>query len=732
MHARGIAASLVALALAAPAQAQDAPPLEIPRLTGPIELDGRVDEPAWDVVEPLPMTMFSPSFGEPITEPTEIRVAHDDEYLYLSGRLYDSDPDAIRTNTFYRNETGGDDLIAVVIDSFDDLETAVWFITNPAGARSDRSVSNDAVFSGGMPMNSDWNAHWDVETSVSDEGWFAEFRIPFSTLGFQARDGDVTMGLITYRFISRKNERQIFPPIDPSWGGLAFAKPSQARRVRMSGVRQQTPVYVTPYTLGGVDQFPEQEPDGPWSTRSDATVEAGVDLKVSPVPNLSLDLTVNTDFAQVEADAQQVNLTRFALFFPEKRQFFQERSSTFEFNVGGGVNRLFHSRRIGLDGGEPVRIYGGGRAVGRVGGTDFGVLTMQAESALGPSSENLSVVRINQEVFNRFSSVGGMVTSRLGEDGRNNVAYGLDTEVRLWGDEWVTAKWAQSFDEGIDEGSALDAGVIQARWDRRRDDGLSYAAELIRVGGDYNPGLGFQNRRDFLMTAARVQYRQFRDAESPLRSVMTSGTVRRYVRNPDGSTETSTVEAEGFVDFKGGTSIRIGLDRTTEDIRRPFTVAGLEVPAGLYRFHSGEVRIQLPRNDPFRTNVTASAGEFYDGERFGLQVAPSWNQSRYLELGGAVELNRLRFPERDASVTAGVARLNARLALNTSVSLSTFAQYSNLGELTLVNARFRYHFREGTDLWIVYNEGVHTSGDPSLPRSAGRTIMIKYSHALIL
>ena len=350
-------------------------PIAIPRLSGPIELDGVVDEPAWDAVAPLGMTMYTPNFGGALTERTEVRIAHDDRFLYVAGRMYDSDPDQIRIGTFYRDQYSGDDILAVIIDSYNDHETAVWFVANPAGVRQDRTVSNDAEFTNGMPMNWDWNSYWDVVTSRSGEGWFAEFRIPFSTLGFQATAGEVTMGLIVYRMIPRKNERQTFPALDPGGGRLGFAKPSRAQRVVLRDVRQSAPLYITPYALGGFRQTPVL--DGQWRTERDPTSEAGLEVKYSPTSNLALDLTVNTDFAQVEADDQQINLTRFALFFPEKRQFFQERSSTFDFNTGGFNNRLFHSRQIGLDAGEIVRIYGGARAVGRLGGTDFGLLNMQ-------------------------------------------------------------------------------------------------------------------------------------------------------------------------------------------------------------------------------------------------------------------------------------------------------------------------------------------------------------------
>jgi hypothetical protein len=715
-------------------------PLTIPRLEAALVMDGVVDEAAWDRIAPLPMTTFAPTFGAPITEPTEIRIAHDGEHLYVSARMYDSEPDQIRTNTFYRDRYSGDDLLAVILDSYNDYETGVWFTTNPAGTRGDRSISNDAVFSGGgSVMNFDWNAHWDVETSQTEEGWFAEFRIPFSSLGFQVVGGEVTMGLIVYRFVARKNERQIFPAIDPRWGGLAFAKPSQAHRIVLRGVEQTNPFYVTPFVLGGTSRIPQvgTGPAGEPLVRMESapTSEVGLDLRYSPAGNLNLDLTVNTDFAQVEADEQQINLTRFPLFFPEKRQFFQERSSTFQFPTGRGSDRLFHSRRIGLEDGEMVRIFGGGRAVGRIGGTDYGFLTMQTESAFGAYSQNMGVFRVSQQVLNPFSSVGGMVTTRLGTEGRDNVAYGVDASIRLFGDEWVDLRWAQSFDEALDEESALEAGSLRARWERVRDDGLSYAAEALRVGRDYNPGLGFQARRDFHFGGARAQYKSFRDAESPLRAVSFQIGTQHFFRNQDGSAVSRAVEPQLQWEFKGGTQVSLKGSSTFESLRTPFFIADAEIPVGDYWFHGGEMEYQRSRSDLFRGSFTVSAGSFYDGTRVGFSMDPSWTQSRYLELGAGYQVNRLDFSGRDIATTTHLGRLQAQVALNPQVSLSSLVQYSNVSDLAAANVRFRYHFREGTDLWVVYNEGWHTDRDPLereyLPRTAGRTLMVKYNRTFI-
>jgi hypothetical protein len=727
----------------APAEVASSAPVVIESTSASFNIDGVVDEPGWDLLEPFPLTMYSPTFGAELTERTEIRITHDDEYLYMSARMYDSDPSLIRANTFYRDRYSGDDLISIMLDSYNDYETGVWFVTNPTGARQDRTISNDGQFSGGgMPMNWDWNSHWDVATTVTDEGWFAEFRIPFSTLGFQAPEDEVTMGLALYRVIARKNERQTYPAMDPEWGGLAFARPSRAQRITLRNVRQSTPIYVTPYGLGGMAQNPElgvREDGTPrWEMAEDPTTEVGADLKYSPTSNLALDMTVNTDFAQVEADQQQINLTRFPLFFPEKRQFFQERSSTFDFNTGGFNNRLFHSRQIGLADGQIVRIYGGVRAVGRLGGTDYGFLNMQTAAHAGRSAENMGVLRVRQQILNPYSNVGGMVTTRFGSDGQNNLAYGLDTQLRVVGDEYILAKWAQTFDEQVDAPNALDGGLVQARWERRREGGLSYYADFIRVGSDYIPRLGFQLRRvrrDFTFGGAQVQYKSFRNAESPFLSLGAALNTGNYFRNEDGSAESRSITPQLLAEFKNGAQVNLSLISAFESIPEPFAIAEAVIPPGEYWFSQVQAKIELARQSLFRGDYAVSYGQFYDGTRLGLIINPTWNPSRYLELGAGYEFNNLDFPDRSQSTRVHLGRLNVQMAFNTQISMSAFMQYNSTADLGTMNLRFRYHFREGTDLWIVYNEGLNTvraAGlDPRLPLSAGRSLMIKYTYAFI-
>ncbi len=715
-------------------------PIPLPRISGPIELDGIVDEPAWDDIEPLPITVFGPDYGAPPTEITDVRVAHDDRFVYVGGRLYDSEPEAVRTNTYYRDRYSGDDALAIIFDSYNDYETAVWFVTNPAGNRTDRTIFNDAQMTprAGMPSNADWNAYWDVATSRSDEGWFAEFRIPFSTLGFQVRGDEVTMGMIMYRIIARKNERHTFPDLDPRWGGIAFAKPSQAQRVTLRGVSRSTPVHITPYVLGGVRQTPELVDDGvanaAWRTEREQSREVGLDVKYTPTSNLALNVTINTDFAQVEADSAQVNLERFALFIPEKRQFFQERSATFDFNTGGPFNRLFHSRRIGFDDNELTPIQGGVRAVGRVGGTDYGLLAMRTGAHGARSAENMGVLRLRQQVLNPYSNVGAMVTSRLGGHGGDNIAYGLDASIRPVGDEYLQLQWAQTFDEALNEAGALDAGLVRANWQRRRDVGFTYRVDFARVGRDYEPGLGFQRRKAYTYNAVEGAYGQFMDARSIFQSRGVRMTARQFLRNSDRTPESRELYPRLEFQFKDGASLDVGARAQFESIRVPFSIADVEVPVGDYWFHEATANFSLSRSDTFRGNFTANAGTFYDGDRLGLTLGPVWNASRHLELAVSYSVNKIDFPERDTATTTHLAQVKADVAFDTHLSFSVYAQYNGVDDLASINARMRYHFSEGTDLWIVYNEGLNSARDRNLiprePLSAGRALSVKYSRTL--
>jgi hypothetical protein len=483
----------------------------LPRLSGPVAVDGRVDEASWEAIDPLPLTKYEPDYLGELTEKTEIRVGYDDYYVYVSGRLFDSDPGGIRANSLYRDRYAGDDTFAIILDTFNDNDNSLWFFVTPLGVRFDMAVSDDAESGFGRSVTQSWNTFWDAATHRDDRGWFAEMRIPYSSLGFQDKDGQVTMGLITYRYIARKNERHIFPSVSPEWS-MAFAKPSLAQDVVLSGVRSHRPVYLSPYGVAGVSRNNILNDSETAYVQDQGFIpDAGLDVKYNVTSNAALDLTVNTDFAQVEADDQQVNLSRFSLFFPEKRQFFQQRAGIFDYRTGR-ADRLFHSRQIGLYEGETIRILGGARLVGRIGDWDVGLIDMQTQRSDSLPAENFAVVRLRRRVLNEYSNTGLMVTSRLGDDGSYNVAVGTDGQFRLTGDEYFSFKFAGTSDREINNsggGGLVESSLIDLSWERRRDEGLHYSATLARTGRDYEPGMGFETREDYSRVFARMGYGVF-------------------------------------------------------------------------------------------------------------------------------------------------------------------------------------------------------------------------------
>ncbi len=713
----------------------------LPRIEGEVVIDGQIDEPAWERVPQLALTTYEPVYKDQATERTEIRVAYDDRYFYVCGRLYDSEPDNIRANSMYRDQYSGDDTFGIILDTFNDQENALWFFTTPNGIRLDMAIIND-LQGGGNPfdrvINKSWNTYWDVATSRTNEGWFAEMRIPFSSLGFQDNNGIVEMGMSLHRYISRKNERHIFPDIPPNWN-MAFAKPSRFQLVRMEGAKSQRPVYITPYVAGGFSQQNDlNDAETAYLYDENFTRDVGLDLKYNVTSNLTMDLTVNTDFAQVEADDQQVNLTRFSLFVPEKRQFFQERAGIFEFRTQGRFDRLFHTRQIGLYEDESIPIIAGARMVGRVGDWDVGLINMQTARHTVLPSENFGVYRLRRQVFNPNSYAGGMVTTRLGEDGSANVAYGLDGTFRVSGREYLELKWAQSFSDTLAASTRYapgETGYGRVRIERRGEIGLSYASSVTWQGANFGPGIGFVSRTDFISPFGRIGYGWFASGSSKLLSIQPGVFAFMYFRNSDGVMDTGIFRHDWDLKMKSGDSHMLQLAMMVEDLLEPLDFPeDTQVPAGRYTFYTLGWDYMMRDGRLFRTNAKVEAGSFYDGWNVQIEVEPTWNVTRFLEMGATYQFNRVIFPDWDQDFHVHLARIKAQLGFTTRVSLNSFLQYNTATDAVSANVRFRYNFKEGNDLWVVYNEGRHTDRFrelPVRPELEGRTVQLKYTYTFI-
>jgi hypothetical protein len=704
--------------------------LHLQRLPGPVVVDGHPDEAAWKAIPALPLTMYAPTYRGAPAQRSEIRVAYDDEALYAAGWFYDQDPRGIRVNSLYRDRWNGDDAFAIYVDAFNDNTNAKWFGTTPAAMRFDVLVSAD-----GATTNDSWDGYWDAKAAITPEGWFAEVRIPFSTLGFQAVDGQALMGLTVTRLVSRSGERVTFPDIDPRF---EFRAPSQAQKVVLTGVRTRRPIYLTPYALAGVDR--RVEPGAPgvgWSRSSDVTHDVGADMRYALSGTLTLDLTANTDFAQVEADTQQVALDRFPLFYPEKRRFFQEGSGVFDFPTTGG-GQLFDSRRIGLtDDRRPVPVFGGARLVGRAGPWDVGLLDMQTDRLGTTPPENFGVLRLRRGVFNPYSLVGVMATSRVG-GGRHNGAFGADGLFRVSGDDYLSLKWAGTLDDADpEEATGMTRSLLNAKWQRRTQRGLAYTLEALRVGRDYRPEVGFLPRSDVTTANAVGNWYFFTDKHKHFRRVYPGALAFQTLRNADRALESGTWAAWLQWDTKAGGGGWVEPKVFHENVREPFKAGDATIPAGRYSFADLQLVFSMPSGARLRTDVDVRAGTFFDGTRAQAIVTPTWNVSRHLELGASYQLTRLRFPVRGEKDDIHLAELQVRAALNARASANAVVQYNSTTDRVDLNLRLRYNFAEGTDLWLVYDEGLLTDrladpGAPPSPFSASRTLIVKCTYTFHL
>lgn len=734
-------------------------PVTIGRINSEITFDGIPEEAAWTTLGKFELTMHRPNFGTTPSETSDIRIGYDDEFLWVGAKLYMKDATKIFSPSKKRDEELFDyDAFGIVLDTYDDNENALAFFTTPFGLRTDYTIANDAQMGGGGPgfnsaMNSSWNTFWDVKTAIDDKGWYVEMRIPFSSLKFKAENDIATMGLIISRNISTNNEADTYPAIDPKYGFLATNKPSLAASIMITGARPKKPVYISPYAIGGVSQDwvlnsaesdyvkNEDYPEFKWN--------AGIDVKYNINSNLTLDLTANTDFAQVEADDQQVNLTRYSMFFPEKRMFFQERSSLFDFALGGRSDNLFYSRNIGISRGEQIKILGGARLTGRLGKWDVGFMDMQTETnrihSIGDGlteeipGENFGVLRMRRQVINENSYVGGIMTTRLGVNGDQNIAYGLDGIFRLYGDDYLNVKWSQSYDsETGNKLNSFDPSFFLVNWQRRSEEGFAYDLKYFYSGREFNPRAGFVRMEGVQGVNANLMYGWIPGEESKFFNYGFSVRSERFSRIEDGGLEAMRISPEFEINTKKGIHGSIGLEYQEEGVLFPFPLSrDIIIDPGKYSFYGLSMRLGTSESRMLSVSSDIEAGQFYDGKRTGLELESNLNVSSSFQLACAYEFNAIRFPERAGENALDIHSVNlkALYMFSTRLSASALVQYVNTDDEMIANFRLRYNPREGNDFYLVYNDfrGFNNrTGLPIPPPFFNRTVMVKYTHTFVL
>jgi Domain of unknown function (DUF5916) len=723
---------------------------EISKLTLPLNFDGVPDDEGWNVALPLKMTMHSPVFGKEPSEDTDVRVGYDEKYLYIGAELFYKHISMIRSASYKRDYTGlGGDLFGFILDTYNDNENGIAFFTTPEGLRFDASIQRDAVLSrpDQKPMNLSWNAFWDVRTFVNDKGWTVEIRVPLSSLRFQQDGGVVRMGLIVKRWIPAKNETDTWPAISPDWGEYSTIKPSQAQDIILRDVKAAKPLNVAPYAMAGYERTYDlnEEKTRYWSWDK-KPLEGGLDIKYGLSSNLVLDFTVNTDFAQVEDDDEKINMTRMALFFPEKRLFFLERANIFDFSSGGN-NNLFYSRRIGLSDDEenpdPIRIYGGAKLTGRINKWEIGMLDMQTAPLTGRTesglineitpSENFGVARIRRQIINENSYVGAIFTSRLGADGSYNLAYGMDGIFRVFGSDYLSLLWSQTFEEGVRNKNAVDPARFMLLWERRSRKGLGYELGYSQSGITYNPGIGFETIEDVMNLRAALRYGWIPGEKSRIFSHGPELRLRYNEYIADGSLMTINPMLGWVFQTKGQWTGGVFLVYNDENLKEPMEIIPDEVSVdpGRYRFTNLRCDLSTPHSKSIFTLFTTETGQYFGGNRISFRIEPTWNMSRHFEIAGTYNFDHINLPADDTKMTNHILGVKALYMLNTKFSINTFIQHNTADHSILTNFRVRYNPAEGHDLYFMFNEGRNTSltrMEPNLPVYNCRSAMVKYSY----
>jgi len=715
--------------------------IQIKPLNGALEFDGKVTEPAWKLSQQFPMKMHFPVYNNQPSEKSEVYITFDDTYLWIGAILhYENIADIVSSSKKRDEESENSDAFGILIDSYNDNENALGFFTMPSGLKIDYTISNDGQGGGpgpGSNKNYTWNSYWDVKTVTTDDAWHVEMRIPFSSLRFQSVNDITKMGLVINRNISHNNEIDTYPAIDTKYGRGANTRPSMGKTVVFENIKQRNPVYIAPYVLGGTTRSYELNETGDnYFKNDDPEFTGGLDVKYNLNNNLTLDFTVNTDFAQVEADDEQVNLTRYSLFFPEKRLFFQERSGVFSYELGG-PQELFYSRNIGIAQGEPVTIYGGARLVGRLGKWDVGFLDMNTAEFNGTPAENFGVARLRKQVINESSYIGAILTSRIDFDGNYNVAYGLDGIFKITDFDYLNIKLAQSQDKSIDaKVMSLDPTFFSIELQRRSEEGFLYEGKYAYWGKNFNPKSGFIFINNIHEIRSSLGYGWIAGEKSPIFNYSLTTDFEMTKRIEDGKIEKMEIAPQFKIDLKSGYGMFLSYGYIKEGVLYDFYLPDdIIIEAGDYSFWGFRSHFNSPRTKKVVANFSIDGGGFYDGKQFSVNFEPEFNVSASLQLSAFYQLDKVKFADSNLQFTNNLARLKATYMLNTKLSMSALLQYNELENILITNYRLRYNPRDGNNFYLVLNDLRFVDKSdltPNPPSYLSRTIILKYTHTFRL
>ncbi len=688
------------------------------KLAQSLRVDGQLDEEIYAQHAPFGgFIQVAPAYGAESTERTDVWISYDEDNIYVSARCWDSAPPERWISNELRRDTNQlrqNDHIGVMFDTFYDRRSGFLFYTNPLGALADYSVVDE----GGS--NTDWNPVWESRTGTFDGGWTVEMAIPFKTLRYRSGP-DQMWGIQLRRSIRHKNEWTYLNPVPQNLAG-----PQAFNRISSGGtlVGLDLPpasrnLEVKPYAIARVLTDPLRVP----ALDNDFDPDLGGDVKVGLTANLTADFTVNTDFAQVEIDEQQVNLTRFSLFFPEKRDFFLEGRGVFDFARGGAGAQgggstdtaaggaetpyLFYSRRIGLNRNRVIPITVGGRMTGKVGPFGVGVMNIQTGDDAPSSTEdtNFTVVRVKRDILRR-STIGAMFTNRsVTVDGTgSNQSYGMDAAFSFYQNVNFSTFYARTETAGL-EG---DNESYQAKFDYAAD---RYGArvDLLKVGDDFNPEVGFVRRDDLKRVFTQLRFSP-RPSNMPAVRKLTYEAGLDYIENGAGILETRQQSGRFDVEFNSSDRFNVEVNGNYEFLTEPFQVSrGVFIPAGGYDFNDVQVGYNFGQQRLVSGNVAVLRGQFYDGDITTVSFSSSRvTVTKRFSLEPSFSISDVNLPYGD--FVTRVLRSRVDYGFSPRMFASALLQYNYTDRTFSSNLRYRWEYRPGSEFFIVWTDEQDTRG----------------------
>jgi hypothetical protein len=696
-----------------------------------VTIDGRLDDEAWARAERHGrFIQREPQLGHPASEPTEFSVLYDDRCIYFGIWAFDSDYRGIAASELKRDASlKKGDQVKIIIDSFRDRQNGYFFSTNPLGAFKDAQHIDN-----GRTINMDWNAVWEVKTSVDDGGWYAEIKIPFSQLRFKGGSVDEVWGLNVSRVVIRKNEDSYWVPFPREWGTPGFSRVSSAGL--LTGLRDlsarrrfEAVPYVSPAVV--------QNAAAGLPAASDARV--GFDLRVGVTSALTADVTYHTDFAQVEADEETINLSRFNLMFAEKRQFFSEPAGLFGYGAAAerehgasptgpqepGLLPLFYSRRIGQVGGSDVPIRFGARVTGRTGAYQVGVMEVQTDgpdptmvNASSVGVRNFVVGRIKRDVLGR-SSVGAIVLSRDGGGATPyNRAVGVDINLVLGKRVTLTGLAAKTFTPGVrgkDIAGAFDFLAKTDRW--------ITAASYSDIPERFNAEMGFIRRTDIRSAKAKAGWTP-RPGWRGVRQLAFTGTGEVF-QDHGGRVISDKGTGDFLATFIDSSSLQVTFLRDFDRLKAPWKLGPATLLPGGYQWDTTRATFASNQSKRVAGSVSFETGGYYGGDKRTYKVAANLNPLGTLLIETSLQRNRVEFAAAQAYRTT---TLSNRISYSFSPNLfvKSFVQYNSDRKLATANLLLWYTYRPGSDLYVVYNQGWDTDlPDGAFASTRNRSLTVK-------